>query len=268
MGNINKELEDKLNKLTDEELVEMIQIKYEDYTEDALEVAKSVAEYRGGLEHIKIKIENVHQQELQAKEKEAEKRKGLEKTLSKEKRKTKNVSKGISMSKQCSYCGEKLSFRNSFVWENKPTCRSCLEDLEQKKKLDSKQETSTNVNETNKRILGIILASIGGIAGVIFGLTLSSASNKIFLLNSQKEQAITTYGILTVISIVIFLFGINMILTTKTTSETVKIVLTKEPKTKSYSSELDNLEKLAELRDKNIITEEEFNTKKKKILES
>ena len=35
------------------------------------------------------------------------------------------------MAKLCSKCEKQLSFRNSFVWEGKPICKSCLQEIEQ-----------------------------------------------------------------------------------------------------------------------------------------
>jgi len=40
------------------------------------------------------------------------------------------------MAQNCSRCGAQLSFRNSFVWEKKPVCRTCLRALEQGQKSD------------------------------------------------------------------------------------------------------------------------------------
>ena len=43
------------------------------------------------------------------------------------------------MDKNCSRCGIKLTFQNSFFWDKKPVCKSCLKELEQGHKFDDVQ---------------------------------------------------------------------------------------------------------------------------------
>ncbi|MFZ5519035.1 MAG: hypothetical protein ACOY90_20555 [Candidatus Zhuqueibacterota bacterium] len=40
------------------------------------------------------------------------------------------------MAKNCTLCGSRLSFRNSFVWQNKRVCKSCLKQLEKNENID------------------------------------------------------------------------------------------------------------------------------------
>ncbi|MDO9577531.1 MAG: SHOCT domain-containing protein [Candidatus Cloacimonadales bacterium] len=104
------------------------------------------------------------------------------------------------------------------------------------------------------RIIGIVLALIGGIFMISFILAFIQANGRfyIFVISFQ-----TWVNILTIV------VGIFLMSAKKNTNHSEN-----ESITKSQKSELDELEKLAELRDKGIITEEEFNTKKKKILGS
>jgi len=132
-----------------------------------------------------------------------------------------------------------------------------------RKSLMTAEEIPPLMNQTNKRILGIILASVGGVGGILFGLVLSSTSNRFYLIQSQKESDMSTYSTLTIVSIIIFIIGLIMILTAKSTKE----ISTKVSDGETSTSKLDELEKLASLKDKGIITEEEFNARKKKILE-
>jgi hypothetical protein len=44
------------------------------------------------------------------------------------------------MAKNCSRCGKRLSFRDSFVWEKKPVCGVCLKGLEQGQKWEGISE--------------------------------------------------------------------------------------------------------------------------------
>lgn len=120
-------------------------------------------------------------------------------------------------------------------------------------------------HESNKRILGIILTSLGGIAAIIFGLILSNVSNKFFLTSAAEERALITYVILTGVGVITIIIGITMILTSRLEGNVSQN--NKEILNKSSLTELNKLEKLSELKDKGIITEEEFNSKKKKILE-
>ena len=122
------------------------------------------------------------------------------------------------------------------------------------------------INQTNKRIIGIILASVGGVGGILFGLVLSSTTNRLYLFDSQKEKAMTMYGILAGVSILLFIVGLIMIITAKNTNESSNKIAA-DRKVETSTSKLDELEKLASLKEKGIITEEEFNAKKKKILE-
>jgi len=134
-----------------------------------------------------------------------------------------------------------------------------------KSQIEAGKLKATLINQTNKRIIGIIITSLGGIGGLLFGLTLSNASNQLYLTRSHEEETIFTYSILTGISVIIFIIGVIIILTAKTSNKTDGLKL-KDESTNIASSELGELEKLAELRDKGIITEEEFNIKKKNIL--
>ena len=120
-------------------------------------------------------------------------------------------------------------------------------------------------HEANKRILGIILTSLGGIAAIVFGLILSNVSNRIFLTRAAEERALITYVILTGVGVITFIIGLIMILTSRLEGKVSQDK--KETINKSYLTDFDKLEKLSELKDKGIITEEEFNSKKKKILE-
>ena len=123
----------------------------------------------------------------------------------------------------------------------------------------------SEAQEANKRILGIILTSLGGVAAIIFGLILSEASNKLYFTAAQEERAIITYAIITGVGVITFIIGFIMILNSRLVSKTSKAE--KAISTNSSLTELDKLEKLSELKDKGILTEEEFNSKKKKILD-
>ena len=120
-------------------------------------------------------------------------------------------------------------------------------------------------NEANKRILGIILTSLGGIAAIVFGLILSDVSNKFYLISEMRDRELMTYIILTGAGVITFIIGLTMILTSRLEGKVSQDK--KETINKSYLTDLEKLEKLSELKDKGILTEEEFNIKKKKILD-
>jgi len=123
---------------------------------------------------------------------------------------------------------------------------------------------TTIINQTNKRIIGIILASIGGVGGILFGLVLSNANNRIFLTRHQEESTLITYGVLTGISVLVFILGLIFILTAKVRSADDNIPkMADEKKKPTY---LDELEKLASLKERGVITKEEFEKKKDKLL--
>ena len=80
------------------------------------------------------------------------------------------------MAKNCSYCGKQLTFRDSFEWDKKPVCRSCLANLEQGQKSNSepmKQRLSAEVYPTNTTYIGntgsYLLLLFGGLAICLIG---------------------------------------------------------------------------------------------------
>ena len=44
------------------------------------------------------------------------------------------------MAKNCSYCGKRLTFRDSFVWDKTPVCRACLNNLEQDQNVKTEKD--------------------------------------------------------------------------------------------------------------------------------
>ena len=63
------------------------------------------------------------------------------------------------------------------------------------------------MDQTNKRILGIVFSVLGGAGAVVFGLYLSKASNSSW----SKDETIITYGVLTGVFVIFFIIGIIMI---------------------------------------------------------
>ena len=120
---------------------------------------------------------------------------------------------------------------------------------------------------TNKRILGIILSSIGGIGAVLFGLFLSNVNSKMYWTQNQQDQDVMIFGILTGVSVILCIIGIVMISSTKSAQIIGADKSEQKGETKkSQISNLEELEKLSDLKEKGIITEEEFQNKKQKIL--
>ena len=84
------------------------------------------------------------------------------------------------MAKQCSICGKKLTFRNSFYYENKPICRDCLRAIEQTRQGEiSKPAKKPRRKGLGKRIfyltgtlaifgLGLGVYSTGGVMAIRF----------------------------------------------------------------------------------------------------
>ncbi|MCK4664577.1 MAG: SHOCT domain-containing protein [Bacteroidales bacterium] len=99
-------------------------------------------------------------------------------------------------------------------------------------------------------MFGIILTSLGGIASII---------SLIFLISEENNS----FGIIIGVGVFIFLIGLILIFSSKT-----NIYSTQRNSEKSNSVDIGALKQLSELKDKGIITEEEFDAKKKKILGS
>jgi len=83
------------------------------------------------------------------------------------------------MAQNCFYCGAKLSFRNSFVWDKKPTCRDCLRKLDpqQKQTYDEQKPEYSNKRFLSERVLfiatsGILPALFAHIPQLLFGVPL------------------------------------------------------------------------------------------------
>jgi len=114
--------------------------------------------------------------------------------------------------------------------------------------IDSGKIKISKTSEANKKMFGIILTSLGGISAII---------SLIFFINEENSD----FGIIIAVGAFIFIIGLILIFSSKTNINT-----TQRKSDKSYSNNLEALEKLSELKDKGIITEEEFNSKKKKIL--
>jgi hypothetical protein len=98
------------------------------------------------------------------------------------------IEEGGEMVKYCSRCGNQLSFRNSFVWEKQPICRSCLDNLEQVQTEDRK----VNAKE-KKRLLGLPswgLSLIVAITTLIFTIFLAHLLGSIFKGNENITQGI------------------------------------------------------------------------------
>jgi hypothetical protein len=85
------------------------------------------------------------------------------------------------MAKECWNCRKKLSFRDSFVLDNKPMCGNCLNLLD-KPKTSNPQQTIKEDYKL-KMVLGIILF-VGGI-----GMSVVS-----YLSASSGETFVITYG--------------------------------------------------------------------------
>ena len=115
--------------------------------------------------------------------------------------------------------------------------------------IDSGEIKISESREANKKMFGIILTSLGGISAII---------SLIFLISEENN----TFGIIIAIGTFIFIIGLIFIFSSRT-----KLNSTQKKIEKSHSPDLEALEKLSDLKDKSIITEEEFNSKKKKILE-
>ena len=70
MNDERKELEERIRKLTDEEVVEMVLAKSSEYTQEALSLAKAEADKRGGLKALREKIDR--ERELRVKQEKME----------------------------------------------------------------------------------------------------------------------------------------------------------------------------------------------------
>lgn len=116
--------------------------------------------------------------------------------------------------------------------------------------IDSGEIQISKTRETNKKMFGIILTSLGGIASII---------SLIFLISEENNS----FGIIIGVGVFIFLIGLILIFSSKT-----NIYSTQRNSEKSNSVDIGALKQLSELKDKGIITEEEFDAKKKKILGS
>ena len=53
MNNRHNDFEKRIRQLSNEDLIEMIEVKFEDFTEEAIKIARHEAENRGGIKGIK-----------------------------------------------------------------------------------------------------------------------------------------------------------------------------------------------------------------------
>jgi len=71
------------------------------------------------------------------------------------------------MAKYCSRCNKQLTFRDSFVWENQPICKSCLNGLEQGQKWEEIAEPAPK--QVRKSIvIAVLLAVFFGPLGMLY----------------------------------------------------------------------------------------------------
>ena len=110
------------------------------------------------------------------------------------------------MAKNCSYCGKQLTFRDSFVWDKKPVCRACLDNLEQDQKVKPelvKQGPSTKVQITNSNHIG----STGIYLSFLFGgLLVCFLGGVISAENDETGGVIIGLGVIAVIIAMIYFF--------------------------------------------------------------
>jgi len=66
------EMVKRIENLSDEELIEMIEVKFKDYTEEAIHIARKVVEDRGGMNNIKEKLRKIKDRELEEQKREEE----------------------------------------------------------------------------------------------------------------------------------------------------------------------------------------------------
>ena len=66
------EMEQRIENLSDEELIKMIEIQFNDYTKEALQIARKVVKNRGGMKNIKEKLSKIKDRELEKQKKEKE----------------------------------------------------------------------------------------------------------------------------------------------------------------------------------------------------
>lgn len=118
------------------------------------------------------------------------------------------------------------------------------------------------ISQAKKKIVGIILAAFGGTGMFIIWLSIKDMPDTYTLNSNIPQPSMTFYPTSLAICIFSFIIGVAMILTSQSTSDN------ENRSNNSQKSGLDDLEKLSDLRKKGIITDEEFEAKKNKILES
>jgi hypothetical protein len=64
---------------------------------------------------------------------------------------------------------------------------------------------------TGKRIIGIILSALGGIATIIFGLSAATVHQRLFFTRAAEESAAATAYGLTAVGVVVLIVGIVLI---------------------------------------------------------
>jgi hypothetical protein len=104
------------------------------------------------------------------------------------------------MAKNCSNCGKQLTFRDSFVWENKPICRACLDDIQegQKAKAESvKQELSDKIPITNPSHIGNVVLYLSLLFG---GLLICFIGGLVLAEDEESGAVILSLGLLIVLA--------------------------------------------------------------------